>query len=293
LVAGVQRLAEVAPLVDLQFLMSTLLVTGLALGAVVTERENSARLALQREKQLRDSESNLARASRAATTGELASTLAHELNQPMTALVSYLRASEIMMADGGRNDARLAPTLRKAADEALRASDILRRLRNFYAGRDPQLESLDLQPIIEKLVEALRRSERAGAESIVIRIDHDLPAVNGDRVFIEVILSNLLANALDATAEQPNAIIEIAACRSGKTIHLSVDDNGRGMSEQIRRDLFKAFVTSKADGLGVGLAVSRSLAEACGGELLLAESSLGGAKLELVLPIDAVRRESP
>jgi C4-dicarboxylate-specific signal transduction histidine kinase len=65
------------------------------------------------------------------------------------------------------------------------------------------------------------------------------------------------------------------------------------MSEQIRRDLFKAFVTSKADGLGVGLAVSRSLAEACGGELLLAESSLGGAKLELVLPIDAVRRESP
>jgi signal transduction histidine kinase len=292
LVAGVQRLAEVAPLVDLQFLMSTLLVTGLALGAVVTERENSARLALQREKQLRDSEANLARASRAATTGELASTLAHELNQPMTALVSYLRASEIMMADGSRNDARLAPTLRKAADEALRASDILRRLRNFYAGRDPQLESLDLQPIIEKLVEALRRSERAGVESIAMRVDKDLPRVNGDRVFIEVILSNLLANALDATSERPNAIIEIAASRSGKAIHLSVDDNGRGMSEQIRRDLFKAFVTSKTEGLGVGLAVSRSLAEACGGELRLVESSLGGAKLELILPIDASSGES-
>ena len=287
-----QRLAEVAPLVDLQFLMSTLLVTGLALGAVVTERENSARLALQREKQLRDSEANLARASRAATTGELASTLAHELNQPMTALVSYLRASEIMMADGSRNDARLAPTLRKAADEALRASDILRRLRNFYAGRDPQLESLDLQPIIEKLVEALRRSERAGVESIAMRVDKDLPRVNGDRVFIEVILSNLLANALDATSERPNAIIEIAASRSGKAIHLSVDDNGRGMSEQIRRDLFKAFVTSKTEGLGVGLAVSRSLAEACGGELRLVESSLGGAKLELILPIDASSGES-
>lgn len=293
LVLGVQRLAEVAPLVDLQFLMSTLLVTGFALGAVVTEREDSARLALRREKQLRDSESNLARASRAATTGELASTLAHELNQPMTALVSYLRASEIMMADGNRNDARLAPTLRKAADEALRASDILRRLRNFYAGRDPQLESLDLQPIIEKLVEALRRSERAGVESIVMRMDNALPAVRADRVFIEVILSNLLANALDATAGRSNAVIEIAVCRSDKTVLVSVDDNGRGMSEQIRRDLFKAFVTSKADGLGVGLAVSRSLAEACGGELRLAESSLGGAKLELALPIDDVRGELP
>ncbi|MFZ9871574.1 MAG: ATP-binding protein [Steroidobacteraceae bacterium] len=293
LVVGVQRLSEVAPLVDLQFLMSTLLVTGLALGAVVTERENSARLALRREKQLRDSEANLARASRAATTGELASTLAHELNQPMTALVSYLRASEIMMADGSRNDARLAPTLRKAADEALRASDILRRLRNFYAGRDPQLESLELSPIVEKLVEALRRSERTGVESIVLRMDPALPNVHADRVFIEVILSNLIANALDATAERPDPVIEITAHESEKSVHLSVDDNGRGMSEQIRRDLFKAFVTSKSDGLGVGLAVSRSLAEACGGELHLAESSLGGAKFEFVLPIDTERRESP
>ncbi|MEY3713231.1 MAG: hypothetical protein RL321_851 [Pseudomonadota bacterium] len=293
LVAGVQRLSEVAPLVDLQFLMSTLLVTGFALGAVVTERENSARLALQREKQLRDSEANLARASRAATTGELASTLAHELNQPMTALVSYLRASEIMMADGSRTDARLAPTLRKAADEALRASDILRRLRNFYAGRDPQLESLELQPIVEKLVEALRRSERSGVESIVMRIDPNLPPVHADRVFIEVILSNLIANALDATTGLAEPVIEVAARKSDKAVHLSVDDNGRGVSDQIRGDLFKAFITSKSDGLGVGLAVSRSLAEACGGELHLAETSLGGAKFEFVLPIDSERRESP
>ncbi len=292
LVVGVQRLSEVAPLVDLQFLMSTLLVTGFALGAVVTERENSARLALQREKQLRDSEANLARASRAATTGELASTLAHELNQPMTALVSYLRASEIMMADGSRNDARLAPTLRKAADEALRASDILRRLRNFYAGRDPQLESLELPPVVEKLVEALHRSERAGVESIVMRIDPDLPTLRADRVFIEVILSNLIANALDAIAGRPDPVIEIAARRSEKTVHLSVDDNGCGVSERVRGDLFKAFVTSKSDGLGVGLAVSRSLAEACGGELRLAETSLGGAKFEFVLPIDSEHRES-
>ena len=86
---------------------------------------------------------------------------------------------------------------------------------------------------------------------------------------------------------------DFASSRSGKAIHLSVDDNGRGMSEQIRRDLFKAFVTSKTEGLGVGLAVSRSLAEACGGELRLAESSLGGAKLELALPIDDVRGELP
>jgi C4-dicarboxylate-specific signal transduction histidine kinase len=166
-------------------------------------------------------------------------------------------------------------------------------LRNFYAGRDPQLESLELPPVVEKLVEALRRSERVGVESIVLHIDRDLPTVRADRVFIEVILSNLIANALDATAGRPDPVIEIAVRRSEKAVHVFVDDNGGGVSERVRSDLFKAFVTSKSDGLGVGLAVSRSLAEACGGELRLAETSLGGAKFEFVLPIDSERRESP
>jgi len=287
LIFGVQRLPEVAPLVDLQFLMSTLLVTGLALGAVVTERENSARLALQREVQLRDSENSLARASRAATTGELASTLAHELNQPMTALVSYLRASEIMMADGGTTDARLGPTLRKAADEALRASDILRRLRNFYAGRDPQLETLTLAPIMEKMAEAMRRSERTGSTTIATRLQEPLPAVLADKVFLEVILSNMLLNALDATGGKDGARVELSARCNNDIVEISVDDNGVGLPEQIRKDLFKAFITSKPGGMGVGLAVSRSLAEACGGRLELGVTTLGGTRFDLMLPIAA------
>lgn len=284
LIIGVQRMAEVAPLVDLQFLMSILLATGLALGAVITERRDTARLALQREVELRDRETSLARASRVATTGELASTLAHELNQPLTALVGYLRAGEIMVGERDDVDSRLAPTLRKAANEALRASDTLRRLRNFYAGRDPQLEPLALTPLLEQLSDTMRRSDRASGAHILLRADGADLTVQADRVFVGVILSNLVNNALDATEGRPTRSVEIRATADEGLVRIAVDDDGGGIPSTVREELFKAFVTSKPDGMGVGLAVSRSLAEACGGSLTLGASRLGGSCFVLSLP---------
>lgn len=287
LMFGVQRLPEVAPLVDLQYLMSTLVLTGLALGAVVSERGEAAKLALQREIQISEREARLARASRAATAGELASALAHELNQPMTALVGYLRASEIMMTSQNAQDSRLAPTLRKAADEALRAADILGRLRNFYAGRDPQLEEMDIGVVLSSTTESSRWRDRRENLTITFDIPAELPAVVADRVFIEVIFANLVNNALDATSELPDARIVVSARFTGSHIEVTVDDNGPGVSPTMQPELFKTFVTSKPGGMGVGLAVSRSLAQACGCDLEACESRLGGAGFRLKLPVRA------
>lgn len=284
LIFGVQRLPQVAPLLDLQFLMSILLATGLAFGAVITERHDAARRALQREVELRDREMSLARASRAATTGELASTLAHELNQPLTAVVSYLRAGEIMAAERPDVDPRLGPTLRKAANEALRASDTLRRLRNFYAGRDPQPEVLPLAPLLAQLTETMRRADRAGCAVRWSGAADEGLAAYADRVFVSVILANLVNNAFDATEHVRQPMVEVGMSRNGGFIRIAVDDNGSGLAPQVRDELFKPFVTSKPDGMGVGLAVSRSLAEACGGSLTLGESRLGGACFVLALP---------
>ncbi|MBU3672472.1 MAG: hypothetical protein FGM43_07950 [Sinobacteraceae bacterium] len=287
LMFGVQRLPEVAPLVDLQYLMSTLVLTGLALGAVVSERGEAAKLALQREMQISEREARLARASRAATAGELASALAHELNQPMTALVGYLRASEIMMTAANPQDTRLAPTLHKAADEALRAAGILGRLRNFYAGRDPQLEEMDIGTVLKSTTESSRWRDRRENLTISFNIPAGLPAVVADRVFIEVIFANLVNNALDATREQSDALIVVSARCTGKLMEVTVDDNGPGVSPTMQSELFKTFVTSKPDGMGIGLAVSRSLAQACGCELEACGSELGGAGFRLKLPVRA------
>ena len=285
LMFGVQRLPEVAPLVDLQYLMSTLVLSGLALGAVVSERSEAAKLALQREMRISEREARLARASRAATAGELASALAHELNQPMTALVGYLRASEIMIAGINASDPRLAPALHKAADEALRAADILSRLRNFYAGRDPQLEAMDIGAVLRSTAESSRWRDRRENVSISFDIPLDLPEVVADRVFIEVIFANLVSNALDATSERTDARIVVSARVSGAMVEVIVDDNGPGVSPAMRPELFKTFVTSKPDGMGVGLAVSRSLAQACGCELTACQSRLGGAGFRLDIPV--------
>jgi signal transduction histidine kinase len=285
LMFGVQRLPEVAPLVDLQYLMSTLVLTGLALGAVVSERGEAAKLALQREIQISEREARLARASRAATAGELASALAHELNQPMTALVGYLRASEIMMAAANPQDTRLAPTLHKAADEALRAADILGRLRNFYAGRDPQLEEMDIGMVLKSTTESSRWRDRRENLTISFDIPAELRAVVADRVFIEVIFANLVNNALDATSELHDARIVVSARLKENHIEVTVDDNGPGISSTMQPELFKTFVTSKPDGMGIGLAVSRSLAQACGCELEACGSELGGAGFRLKLPV--------
>lgn len=282
LIIGVQRLPEVAPLVDLQYLMSTLLVAGLALGAVVKERETSSQLALQREQLLRKAESNLARATRSAMAGELASTLAHELNQPMTALVGYLRAAEIMVSSGSSEDPRVGATLKKAANEALRATDILRRIRDFYAGKAPQIEPLRISDVVRSLTDTMRKA--AGKNELTVQIDRDNAdlIVTADRVFVEVILANLLLNAFDAGFLGRGTVLVGVKSALGRVV-ISVDDDGSGISTDVLPQLFRPFVTTKSDGMGVGLAVSRSLAEACGGELRAGKGVLGGARFELVL----------
>jgi C4-dicarboxylate-specific signal transduction histidine kinase len=221
--------------------------------------------------------------------GELASALAHELNQPITALVSYLQASEILATRTSGDDGRLEPTLSKAAREAIRASEVLRRLRDFYRGGALKRETVDILAVCAAVVSAFQDRLRRVDVTLAVSVDPSIPEVECDGTQIEIVLHNLLANAVDAVSQvpQPSRRIELhGECADGIVI-LRVDDSGSGIAPDVAKKLFEPFVTSKSDGMGLGLAISRSLIRARGGELFAAPSSkLGGASFTVRLPIE-------
>jgi two-component system, LuxR family, sensor kinase FixL len=268
---------------DLQVLLLTLSLTALLLGAVVAERA----AILHR---LRERDAELARATRFAVAGELTSALAHELNQPITALVSYLRASDILASRQANTDPQLRATLQKSVNEAMRASDVLRKLRDFYRGGTVKREQIDLSALSSRVATSFQENLRLASATLVSTIDASVPPVEGDATQLEIVLHNLIANAIDAVSRGPASPrrIELHATRSEDELILSVEDSGPGISSEVSREIFEPFVTTRPGGMGLGLAISRTLAQARGGELSFGRSStLGGACFKLRLPIEA------
>lgn len=239
------------------------------------------------EEQIRERDAALARAMRFAVAGELASALAHELNQPITALVSYLRASEILAARSEGNDERLSTTLNKAASEAIRASEVLRQLRDFYQGGVQKLEDVNVSAVCGGVVNAFQERLRRHDVTLSLRLQPDLPNVQCDGTQLQIVLHNLITNALEAVMNGPagRRRIYVSAAAIRESIAVSVEDSGPGVPATIAQQLFEPFTTNKPDGMGLGLAISRSLMRARGGELAcVRSSSLGGAAFIITIP---------
>jgi two-component system sensor kinase FixL len=236
--------------------------------------------------QIRERDNALSRAMRFALAGELATALTHELNQPITALVSYLKAVEIMAEKFDTHDPRVADTLGKAAREALRASDVLKRLRDFYRGSVVNLTHIDIHGLIAEVLASFQdRATRLG-----VTIESDVAVtreVYSDRTKLQMVLHNLIGNALDAVAEVPpgSRHVRVTVTTEGDRLSVSVDDSGRGVLLDVRQTLFEPFVTSKVDGMGLGLSISRSLLRSHGGELRLDASGTTGARFLVDLPL--------
>lgn len=255
-------------------------------GFLVTVRDATERR--RAETQLRERDTALARAMRFAVAGELASALAHELNQPITALVSYLRASEILAEPFASEDERVKATLGKAAQEAIRASEVLRRMRDFYRGGAFKREAVHIPSLCSAVAAAFQDRLRGAGAQLLMHIDPAIPTIEADSIQLEIVLHNLLVNAIDALSQQPKSSRRIelsAACSDGDVI-LRVEDSGSGIATEVAHKLFDPFITSKPDGMGLGLAISRSLVRGRGGDLsLTAASTMGGACFVVRLPI--------
>jgi PAS domain S-box-containing protein len=256
-------------------------------GLLLTVRDATERR--RAEAQLRERDRALSRAMRFAVAGELASALAHELNQPITALVSYVRAAEILAAPFSREEERLAATLSKAAREAIRASEVLRRLRDFYRGGHIKSEDVQISTLCHAVAHAFQDRLKRVSTPLVMQVDASLPTLRADATQLEIVLHNLVSNAIDAVTqvERSRRCIELRANCVDKYIFIRVEDSGPGIATDVAQKLFEPFVTSKLDGMGLGLAISRSLVRARGGELAFERSErLNGACFIVRLPIE-------
>lgn len=267
-----------ATFIQLQFLMIALCITGVVLGAVVTQRQRF-------EARLHDKQAALNQAMQLAAAGEMMSALAHELSQPIAALERYLGAGEVMARTPGSGDDVLRATMARASAEARRASEVVRKLRDFYQSGAVELSTIAPAGLIQSALRAVQgRTERAGV-AVDLRIPAALPEVEVDALQAETVLQNVLNNAIDALEDGREGMrtIAISATAAAGRVTVTVRDSGPGIAAQVADRLFEPFTTTKPSGMGMGLAISRTLIRASGGDIAL-EDTGPGACFVVTLP---------
>ena len=239
------------------------------------------------ERRVRELQAELIHVSRVSAMGTMASTLAHEINQPLTAIANYLEATRAMIGD--TDDSRLgeiAEAIELAAVQSLRAGDIVRRLRSFMDGGDTGFQVERLDELVEEATSlGLLGAHEAGVK-VTMTIAAGLDRVLVDRVQVQQVLVNLIRNALQAMSgsARKELTIETAADRHG-WVRVTVADTGAGLDPAIRDRLFEAFATTKEDGMGLGLSICRTIVEAHGGRIWAEVVAAGGTAFHFCLPL--------
>jgi two-component system, LuxR family, sensor kinase FixL len=239
---------------------------------------------LVRDRRIQELQSEMLRVSRLTDMGQVAAGLAHELNQPLTAILNYANAC-LDVADE-RGDSEMKSILGKVAEQATRAGNIIRRLRSFIEKRGPNRSPEDIAYIID---EAIRLGQINAAERGIrmrIVIERGLPPVMIDRVQIQQVMINLIKNAAEAMEHSALRELTLEVCRvSPDLLQVSVVDSGPGISEEVRDRLFKPFVSDKVHGMGMGLSICRGIVEAHGGRLWLEANASVGSVFRFNIPM--------
>jgi len=245
------------------------------------------------EEALRQAQADLTRVNRVTTMAELTASLAHEVNQPISAAVTNAHACLRWLAGDTPNLEEARAAAMEIVKEGTRAAEIITRIRLLFKKGTPQRELLDVNEVIREMIVLLRSEVARYSISVRTELATDLPQVMGDRVQLQQVMMNLISNSIDAMKDVDGTReLAIKSRRAeNEQVMVSVSDSGVGLPPQQADQIFNAFFTTKPQGTGMGLRISRSIVESHGGRLWAADNSARGASFHLTLPIKAEARE--
>jgi two-component system sensor kinase FixL len=280
------RLRKEGEAIDVSLTISPIRNTeGRVIGASKIARNIGERKA--QERRIHELQGELLHATRLVSAGQLAAALAHEINQPLTAILNYAGVlQELGAAVTGTEGEMLRDVVNKISHQTDRAGEIIRRLRGFVAKRDSERDIHDLnQTIEESLALGLVGTSYANV-GLKTDLAPDLPSVQFDKVQIQQVMINLLRNAVEAMQNSQRRELRVSTARDGNEfVVVSVSDTGTGLPSEVMATLFQPFVTTKGHGLGIGLSICRSIVESHGGKLWVEANGDGGADFRFRLPI--------
>ncbi|MBE2243011.1 MAG: PAS domain S-box protein [Burkholderiaceae bacterium] len=245
------------------------------------------------EERARHHQNELARVARLSTMGEMATALAHELNQPLSAIANYAHGCTRRVRAGIATLDELEEPLDAIGEQAERAGAVIRHIRDFVRRREIALEAVDINQVVRSVAQFAEIEARQYETSIRLDLAHGLPAVLADPIMIEQVIANLVRNAIDAMvdANSPRREISVRTLPTSRAaVEVEVSDTGPGIDAAFADQVFTPFFSTKHEGVGMGLSISRSIIESHGGSIGIDSRPGGGAKLRFSLPVAVSER---
>jgi C4-dicarboxylate-specific signal transduction histidine kinase len=242
----------------------------------------------QMQEELRDTQAEFARITRAVTMGELTASIAHEVNQPLGAMVTSAASCARWLAAKPPQMDKAWRALERIVNDGRRAGAIIQRIRALMSRQTPRTDWLDLNETILEVLALTQYELRRNDVVLETRLAERVPRVQGDKVQCQQVLLNLIVNAIEAMSEigqRPRELTILSAAEGPDAVRVEVRDTGTGVDSERAARLFEPFYTTKAEGLGIGLSISRSIIEAHGGRLTAAENAPHGAVFSIWLPV--------
>lgn len=280
---------DLARFTEYQLLMLVLTMTVLLVGAVVSERDAADTAATDAASRLQDLQGEVARSARLNLVSGMATALAHEINQPLTAARALARSVDQLLKSEPADKARASRNVASMIEQIDHAANVIRGMRDFLRRGEPHVSTADAETIVNDALALVRPLATSRSIELVITAKGEIPPTFADRVQIQQVVINLVRNSIDAIGEAHGIAgkveIELRQSEPGREIEISIRDNGSGIAPDRLQTIFDPMTTTKADGLGLGLSICKTIVEAHGGRMWVVQSSPEGTEFRFSLPI--------